>query len=87
MLWETSLFLKGNEINPNNEPDEQEVNKKGETDIRWKSLTDKNNDKLYAPKQLLPQSDYDTEDKEIFERHVTKYRKLLNGVKEGIMKK
>ena len=63
------------------------MNKKGETDIRRKSLTDKNNDKLYAHKQLLPQSDYDAEDKEIFERHVTKYRKLLNGVKEGIMKK
>ena len=26
-------------------------------------LYDKNSDKLYAPKQLLPQSDYDMEDK------------------------
>ena len=40
------------------------------TEIRWKGLTDKNSDKLYAPKQLLPQSDYDVEHKEIFERHV-----------------
>ena len=37
-------------------------------EIRWKGLYDKNSDKLYTPKQLLPQSDYDTEHKEIFER-------------------
>ena len=53
-------------------------------DIRWKGLTDKNSDKLYASKQLLPQSDYDVRDKEIFERRVSKYRKLLDGAKEGI---
>ena len=53
-------------------------------DIKWKGLTDKNSDKLYAPKQLLPQSDYDARDKEIFERCVSKYRKLLDGAKEGI---
>ena len=53
-------------------------------DIKWKGLYDKNNDKLYAPKQLLPQSDYDVRDREIFERHVSKYRKLLDGAKEGI---
>ena len=53
-------------------------------EIRWKGLTDKNSDKLYAPKQFLPQSDYDAGDKEIFERRVTKYRKLLDGAKEGI---
>ena len=55
-------------------------------DIRWIGLTDKNSDKLYAPKQLLPQSDYDLRDKEIFERRVSKYRKLLDGTKEGSMK-
>ena len=53
-------------------------------EIRWKGLTYKNSDKLYAPKQLLPQSDYDMRDREIFERHVSKYRKLLDGAKEGI---
>ena len=53
-------------------------------EIIWKGLTDKNSDKLYAPKQLLPQSDYDMRDREIFERCVTKYRKLLDGAKEGI---
>ena len=53
-------------------------------EIKWKGLTDKNSDKLYAPKQLLPQSDYDTGDREIFERRVSKYRKLLDGAKEGI---
>ena len=53
-------------------------------EIRWEGLYDKNSDKLYAPKQLLPQSDYDAGHKEIFERHVTKYRKLLDGAKEGI---
>ena len=53
-------------------------------EIRWKGLYDKNSDKLYAPKQLLPQSDYDMKDREIFERHVSKYRKLLDGAKEGI---
>ena len=53
-------------------------------EIRWKGLYDKNSDKLYTPKQLLPQSDYDTGDREIFERRVTKYRKLLDGAKEGI---
>ena len=34
----------------------------------WKGLKDKNSDKLYAHKQLLPQSDYDARDSEIFER-------------------
>ena len=51
-------------------------------EIRWVGLTDKNSDKLYAPKQLLLQSDYDAGDKEIFERHVSKYRKLLDGTKK-----
>ena len=87
MLWETSLFFKGDEINPSDESDEQEMNEKGETEIRWKGLTDKNSDKLYAPKQLLPQSDYEAEHKEIFERCVSKYRKLLDGAREGIMEK
>ena len=54
-------------------------------EIRWAGLTDKNSDKLYAPKQLLPQSDYDMRDREIFERRVSKYRKLLDGAKEGII--
>ena len=45
-------------------------------DIKWKGLYDKNSDKLYAPKQLLPQSDYNAGHKEIFERHASKYRKL-----------
>ena len=27
-------------------------------EIKWEGLTDKNSDKLYAPKQLLLQSDY-----------------------------
>ena len=53
-------------------------------EIKWKGLTDKNSDKLYAPKQLLPQSDYDTGDREIFERRISKYRKLLDDAKEGI---
>ena len=56
-------------------------------EIRWAGLTDKNSGTLYAPKQLLPQSDYDAGHKEIFERHITKYRKILDGAKEGIMKK
>ena len=30
-------------------------------EIKWKGLTDKNSDKLYAPKQFLPQSDYEAE--------------------------
>ena len=58
-----------------------------ETEIRWKGLTNKNSDKLYAQKQLLPQSGYDVLDKKIFERHVSKYKKLLGGAKQGIMKK
>ena len=37
-------------------------------EIKWKGLTDKNSDKLYAPKQLLSQSDYDAGHREIFER-------------------
>ena len=45
-------------------------------EMRWKGLTDKNSDKLYAPKQLLPQSDYGAGDREIFERRFAKYRKL-----------
>ena len=55
--------------------------------IRWLGLTDKNSNKLYAPKQLLPQSDYDAEDSGIFEIHMTKYWKLLDGAKEGITQK
>ena len=77
------FILEGNELNPNNELDEQEVNEKGH-EIKWKGLCDKNSDKLYAPKQLLPQSDYDAVHKEINERHITKYRKLLDDAKEGI---
>ena len=50
-------------------------------EIKWKGLTDKNSDELYAPKQLLPQSDYDMRDREIFEKRVSKYRKLLDGAK------
>ena len=53
-------------------------------EIRWKGLTDKNSDKLYAHKQLLPQSDYDAGLREIFERRISKYRKLPDGAKEGI---
>ena len=53
-------------------------------EIKWKGLTDKNSDKLYAPRQLLPQSDYEMRDKEIFEKCVLKYRKMLDGTKEGI---
>ena len=34
-------------------------------EIKLAGLYDKNSDKLYAPKQLLPQSDYDVLDKEI----------------------
>ena len=44
------------------------MNEKGEIEIRWKGLTDKNSDKLYVPKQLLSQSDNDMRDREIFER-------------------
>ena len=51
-------------------------------EIKWAGLYDKDSDKLYAPKQFLPQSDYDMRDKEIFKRHVSKYRKLLDGAKE-----
>ena len=50
-------------------------------------LTDKNSDKLYAPKQLLPQSDYDAVHKEINERRVIKYRKLLDGQKKELSEK
>ena len=112
MLWAISLFLKENEINPNNEPDEKRKRKKGLNaavvhvpenkraegrwrgtiiqmnlpvrEIRWKGLTDKNSGNLYAPKQLLPQSDYNVRDKEIFEKRVTKHRKLLDVAKQGI---
>ena len=53
-------------------------------EIKWEGLTDKNSDMQYAQRQLLSQSDYDTGHKEIFERRVSKYRKLLDGSKEGI---
>ena len=34
------FILEGDEINTNNKPDEQEVNEKGETEIKWRvSLT------------------------------------------------
>ena len=60
------------------------MNEKGETKIRWKGLYDMNSDKLYAAKQLLPQSNYDAGSKEIFNRRVSKYRKLLDDAKEVI---
>ena len=106
------FILEGDEVNPNNDPDEQgeetrdwitavthdpedrqaeEIwegtiiqEKRPVNEIRWKGLTDKNGDKLYVTKQLPPQSDYDAEHREIFERRVSKYRKLLDGAKEGI---
>ena len=51
---------------------------------KMEGIYDMNSDKLYAPKKLLPQSDYDARDKEIFVRRVSKYRKLLDGAKQGI---
>ena len=100
MWWGTSLFLKGDEISPNSESDEQGVDGKDwittvthdpedrqadgrwkgtiiqkkvpVREIKWEGLYDKNSDKLYAPKQ------------ELFERCVSKYRKLLDDAKEGI---
>ena len=63
----------------NNSTEERSVR-----EIKWAGLYDKNSDMQYAPKQLLPQSDYDTRDREIFEKHVSKYRILLDGAKEGI---
>ena len=44
----SKFILEGDEINPNNEQDEQVVNENGKTEIKWKGLTDKNSDKLYA---------------------------------------
>ena len=109
------FILEGDEINPNNEPDEkgeetrewitavvhdpvdrQTDGRWDETitqekvpvrEIRWAGLYDKNSNKLYAPKQLLPQNEYDMRHKEIFERHVSKYRNYLLGQKEGIKMK
>ena len=56
------------------------MNEKGEIEIRWKGLTDKNSDKLYTPKQFLSQSDNDMRDREIFERweiqEITQEKKL-----------
>ena len=56
MLWGTSLFLKRDEINPNNEPDEKEVNEKRETEIRWKGLTDKNSDNSYLRVTMMQET-------------------------------
>ena len=43
------FILEGDEVTPNNEPDKQEMNENGETEIRWNGLTDKNSDMQYAP--------------------------------------
>ena len=59
------------------------MNEKAETEIRWNGLTDKNSDKLYAPKQLFLGVTM-KKDTEKYLRRVTKYRKLLDGAKEGI---
>ena len=106
------FVLKGDEINPNKEPDEKGeetkdwittvvhdpadrqadgrwegtiIQKKAPvSEIRWAGLYDKNSDKLHAAKQLLPQSDYDAGHKEIFKRHITKSRKLLDEQKKEL---
>ena len=59
MLWVNKFILKGDEINPNNDTGTPIMWKEKGHEIKWKGLTDKNSDKQYAPRQLLPQSDYD----------------------------
>ena len=36
-------------------------------EIKWKGLTDKNSDKMYAPRQFMPQSEYVRSHKEVIE--------------------
>ena len=52
--------------------------------IRWKGLWDKNSDKLYALDQLLPATEYEKEDKAVFNAKMTKYARLWNGAKEAL---
>ena len=66
-MLQEQVYSEGDKINPNNEPDEQEVNKKGETEIRWKGLTDKNR-QVVRTKTAPTQSDYDAGHREIFEQ-------------------
>ena len=52
--------------------------------IRWKGLWDKNSDKWYALDQLLPATEYEKEDKAVFNAKMTKYARLWNGAKEAL---
>ena len=53
-------------------------------EIRWKGLWDKNSDKLYALDQLLPASEFEKEDKALFDSKIRKYAKLWNGAKQAL---
>ena len=52
--------------------------------IRWKGLWDKNSDKLHAIDQLLPVSEFEKEDKALFNSKIRKYAKLWNGAKQAL---
>ena len=53
-------------------------------DIRWAGLYDKNSDLQYAPRQLIQKSHYEEHFERREEDRVSKFRKLLDGAKEGI---
>ena len=56
-------------------------------DIKWKGLINKNNDKMYAPRQFMPQSEYVRSHKEVIEENkcklqeTTEWGKTRNHVK------
>ena len=72
-------------MNLGREPDEQQVNEKGETDIRWKGLYDKNSDMQYAPRQLIPKSYYEQHFERREDNRAIKFRKMLDGAKKKLV--
>ena len=58
------------------------MNERGETEIRWKGLYDKNNDIQYAPRQLIPKSYYEQHFGRKENNRAIKFRKMLDGTKK-----
>ena len=53
--------------------------------IRWVGLYDKNSDKQYTPRQLIPKSLYEEHFARREENRASKFKKLLDGAKKELI--